>query len=70
MRPLLCITRAEVEEYIKENNLSFVTDQTNQEDIYTRNWVRHELLPMLEKKQPKIRQHLSGMAAQLTEKLK
>ena len=70
VRPLLCITRAEVEEYVKENNLPFVTDQTNQEDIYTRNWVRHELLPMLEKKQPKIRQHLSGMAAQLTEKLK
>ncbi|MBQ7908692.1 MAG: tRNA lysidine(34) synthetase TilS [Elusimicrobiaceae bacterium] len=70
VRPLLCITRAEVEEYIKENNLSFVTDQTNQEDIYTRNWVRHEVLPLLESKQPKIRQHLAGMAAQLAEKLK
>lgn len=70
VRPLLCITRDEVEEYISLNSLSFVTDQTNFDDIYTRNWVRHELLPMLQKKQPKIRQHLAGMAEQLTNKLK
>lgn len=70
VRPLLCITRAEVEEYLKENDLSCVTDQTNFDEVYTRNWIRRELLPMLEKKQPKIRQHLAGMAAQLAEKLK
>ena len=70
VRPLLCITRAEVEEYLQENNLSCVTDQTNFDEVYTRNWIRRELLPMLEKKQPKIRQHLAGMAAQLAEKLK
>ena len=69
VRPLLCITRAEVEEYLQENNLTFVTDQTNFDDIYTRNWVRHELLPLLQTKQPQIRQHLAGMAVQLTEKL-
>ncbi len=70
VRPLLCITRAEVEEYLKENDLCCVTDQTNFDEVYTRNWIRRELLPMLEKKQPKIRQHLAGMAAQLAEKLK
>lgn len=70
VRPLLCITRAEVEEYLKENKLSCVTDQTNFDEVYTRNWIRKELLPLLEAKQPKIRQHLAGMAAQLTEKLK
>lgn len=70
VRPLLCITRAEVEEYLKENNLPSVTDQTNFDDAYTRNWVRHELLPLLETKQPKIRQHLAGMAEQLSEKFK
>ena len=69
VRPLLCITRAEVEEYLKENKLPFVTDQTNADDTYRRNWVRHELLPLLEKKQPQIRQHLVLMAARLAEKL-
>ena len=69
VRPLLCITRAEVEEYLKENKLSFVTDETNLDDAYRRNWVRHELLPMLASKQPQIRQHLATMAVQLSKKL-
>lgn len=69
VRPLLCITRAEVEEYLRENKLSYVTDETNANDAYRRNWVRHELLPLLETKQPKIREHLALMAARLTEKL-
>ena len=69
VRPLLCITRAEVEEYLEVNGLPCVTDQTNLDDAYTRNWIRLQLLPMLEHKQPKIRQHLAAMAAQLAEKL-
>lgn len=69
VRPLLCITRAEVQEYLKENDLPSVTDQTNFDDAFTRNWIRHELLPLMEKKQPQIRRHLAGMAAQLAGKL-
>ena len=70
VRPLLCITRAEVEEYLRENKLTFVTDQTNFEDIYTRNWIRHKVLPLLAEKQPQIREHLALMAARLSEKLR
>lgn len=69
VRPLLCITRREVEAYLQANKLSFVTDQTNQDAAYTRNWIRHELLPFLEQKQPQIRQHLVTLAAALTKKL-
>ena len=58
VRPFLCITRQEVLNYIKEHKLAFVEDETNLDDIYTRNWVRQKLLPLLETKQPKIRQHL------------
>ena len=71
VRPLLCITRAQVEEYLAQNHLSHVTDQTNFDDVYRRNWVRHTLLPLLETKQSQIRQHLAqfaGAIAQLTQK--
>ncbi len=71
VRPLLCVTRAQVEEYLTQNNLSHVTDQTNFEDVYRRNWVRNTLLPLLETKQPQIRAHLATFAtqiAQLTQK--
>lgn len=47
IRPLLDSTRAEIEEYIKENNLEFVTDSTNLCDDYTRNKIRHNILPQL-----------------------
>ncbi len=73
IRPLLCITRAEAEAYLQNNGLSFVTDQTNSDDAFTRNWVRGTLLPLLETKQPQIRAHLSLIAqdmAALLEKTK
>lgn len=63
VRPLLCITRAEVEEYLAQNELPSVTDQSNFDDAFTRNWIRHNLLPLLEKKQPQVREHLALMAA-------
>lgn len=48
IRPLILCTRAEIEGYCKENNLSFVTDSTNLSDDYTRNRIRHNVLPELE----------------------
>ena len=65
VRPLMCITRQETEEYLQNNNLSHITDQTNFDDAYTRNWVRGTLLPLLESKQPQIKSHLALMAADL-----
>ncbi len=65
IRPLLCITRAETEAYLINNALPHVTDQSNFDEKFTRNWVRNTLLPLLEKKQPQIRAHLSAVAAEL-----
>lgn len=65
VRPLLCITRQEVEEYLLQNHLAHVTDRSNFDDIFTRNWIRQELLPLLEKKQPQIKKHLCKMAQEL-----
>lgn len=47
IRPLLDVSRDEIEEYIRENNLSYVTDSTNLCDDYTRNKIRHNVLPQL-----------------------
>ena len=45
IRPLIDCTREEIEEYCKNENLSFVTDSTNLEDDYSRNYIRHRILP-------------------------
>lgn len=47
IRPLLECTRNEIEEYIKEYALDYVTDSTNLCDDYTRNKIRHNVIPQL-----------------------
>lgn len=47
IRPLIYCTRDEVERYCGDNSLGFVTDKTNLCDDYTRNKVRHSVLPEL-----------------------
>lgn len=47
IRPLLCCTREEIEVFLKENNIEYVTDSTNLTDEYTRNRIRHSVIPVL-----------------------
>ncbi len=63
IRPLLDIPRAEIEAYCRAQNLPFRTDATNRDENYTRNRVRHSLLPLLETFNPNIRAALRRTAA-------
>ena len=49
IRPLLDISRAEIEAYCEENGLEYVIDSTNLGNKYTRNKIRHTLIPMIER---------------------
>lgn len=49
IRPLLCVTREEIENFAKKEGLDFVTDRTNLEDEYTRNKIRHHILDYAKK---------------------
>ncbi len=48
VRPLLCVTRDEIESYLKDKGQGYVTDHTNQEDKYSRNKIRLNVMPVLE----------------------
>lgn len=64
VRPLLCLRRAEIEAYCRENNLQPFTDSSNLETDYTRNKLRLELIPHLENNyNPRIRETLFGLAS-------
>ena len=52
IHPLISCTRTEIDAYIAENNIPFVEDETNLSDDYTRNRIRHNILPELEKAVP------------------
>lgn len=47
IRPLLDINREEIENYLSLKGVSYVTDSTNLEDDYTRNKIRHKILPAM-----------------------
>ncbi len=49
VRPMLGCTRSEIESYLAEKGIDFVTDSSNLSDDYTRNRVRHHVLPALRK---------------------
>ena len=45
IRPLLCVSRQEIEAWLAQRGLSYCEDSTNSEDAYTRNRIRHHILP-------------------------
>ena len=47
LRPLLSCTRAEIEDCLRENAISYVTDSSNLSDDYSRNRIRHRIVPAL-----------------------
>ena len=51
-RPLLDVTREEIETYAKENNLKYVNDSSNDSIKYKRNFIRKEILPLVKKINP------------------
>lgn len=48
IRPLLCLTRREIEDWLIRQKIPYQTDSTNASDIYTRNKIRHHILPYAE----------------------
>ena len=53
-RPLIFYTKDEINQYVKENNLSYAVDQTNFSNDYTRSRLRNEVLPQLKKESKNI----------------
>lgn len=48
IRPLLCLERREIENWLSQQKIFYCTDSTNAQDIYTRNKIRHHILPFAE----------------------
>ena len=48
IRPLLGVTRAQIEDYARANNVPYRQDATNNDTTYRRNFVRHKVLPLLQ----------------------
>lgn len=60
IRPLLRVTRTEVEEFLTARGIAWVQDSTNDLDDYSRNYVRHTLVPAFQKLNPAFEETFSG----------
>ena len=65
IRPMLRITRQEVENFLEEWCLSHIEDSSNGTDAFLRNRVRHHVMPLLAQENPRIAENLSRMALRL-----
>ncbi len=61
-RPLLGVTRAQIDAYVQENALPFVEDETNADAAYSRNFLRGEVFPLIEQRFERGAEHLVQFA--------
>lgn len=66
VRPLLAVSRAEIEEWLQAQGWGYVTDSSNLSDAYTRNFIRLRVLPLLEQLNPAARETIARSAAHLS----
>lgn len=63
IRPLLQSSRQEIETFLAEKHLAYITDSTNLTDDYTRNFIRHQIIPRMEE----IHSHPEQSVSRMTE---
>ena len=65
IRPMLSITRQEIEDFLAEYAVDHITDSSNNGDDFLRNRIRHHVMPLLKEENPRLSQNLSAMALRL-----
>ena len=65
LRPLLCISRQDILDYLAEKGQDYMTDSTNLEDDALRNKIRHHVIPLLETLNPAARENIAQSARYL-----
>jgi len=67
VRPLLPVSREDILKWLEEEGYHYITDSTNLSDIYTRNFIRLRILPLLEELNPSVRCTIARTAANLSD---
>ena len=66
VRPLLCVSRTDIVAWLENQGIRYVTDSTNLSDAYTRNFIRLNVLPLLERINPSVREAIARSAEHLS----
>ena len=67
IRPLLGCRRTEIESFLTSRGINWCEDETNEDTTYSRNLLRREVIPLLEKINSKVCEHIAGTAEEVAE---
>ncbi|MFJ4251980.1 tRNA lysidine(34) synthetase TilS [Pseudomonas sp. NPDC089741] len=67
IRPLLDVSRAELEDYARVHQLTWIEDPSNQDRQFSRNYLRHQVMPLLTERWPQAQASMARSAAHLRE---
>lgn len=67
LRPMLEVSRREIEDYAEEHGLKWISDESNIDLSFDRNFLRHQVFPLLERRFPGYRQTLSRASRHMAE---
>ena len=67
IRPLLCLKREEIEQYLEERDQSFRTDETNGKLEYSRNYIRKKIMPKFEGLRQNAVEHINALSGEASE---
>ena len=65
IRPMLTVTRSDVEAFLDEYYVNHIEDSSNHGDVFLRNRIRHHVMPLLTAENPQFVRNLSDMALRL-----
>ena len=65
IRPMLSVTRQDVEDFLSEYHLPHIEDSSNRSDRFLRNRIRHQVMPLLKQENPSFAENLSATALRL-----
>lgn len=67
VRPLLCLSKEDILNWLEERQLPYIIDSTNLSDEYTRNYIRLNLLPVMERINPSVKETMARTVNYLSE---
>lgn len=67
IRPLLCLSKAEILDYLKEKNQSWMEDASNEDNTYARNKIRNQVIPVLTQVNSKAVEHIFSLSQEIEE---
>lgn len=61
-RPILSYSKSEILESLRHHNIAYCIDKSNTESVFTRNWIRNDIFPLLKTRFPNLEKHLAQQA--------